>query len=322
MRAVLVLTLLAAIAAADEATVLSHDIVLRIDPATRSFVSYDTVRVRGPGRLRVLAPVDVKVSADRLDVPEGTHEFRVRFAGQQSRHGINLWGSVGDKPGFVQEGFYVPSPHPSRFTLTIGVPPTRYAVAPGRRLDEWEADGLRYVTYAGRLADERLTVWHGRGEVDQAKIEGVSCRIYFPPQKRERATELLAALRTDLPRFRELFGPLPGRRFDVVLSRYAISFHCFALGCLWDVCDKTERIDHALAHSWFGHQVRVDRTRGDWSEALATYFADYGASERAGDDAAGSASGPAISPAVPTGRPRCGSGGPGPGIARDDGPRP
>jgi hypothetical protein len=55
MRAVLVLGVLVAIAAADEATVLSHDIVLRIDPATGSFVSYDTVRVRGPGRLSVPA---------------------------------------------------------------------------------------------------------------------------------------------------------------------------------------------------------------------------------------------------------------------------
>jgi hypothetical protein len=286
MRAVLVLVVLVAIAAADEVTVLSHDIVLRIDPATSSFVSYDTVRVRGPGRLRVWAPADIEVSPDKLDVPEGTHEFRVRFAGHQSRHGVNLWGSVGDKPGFVQEGFYVASPRPSRFTLTIGVPPTRYAVAPGRRLDEWEADGLRYVTYAGRLAAERLTVWHGRGEVEEAKIEGVSCRIYFPPQKRKQATELLAAVRTHLPRFRELFGPLPGGRFDVVLSRYARSLDCFALGCLWDACNDTKRIDHALAHSWFGHQLRVDHARGDWSEALTTYFADYGAFERARDGVA------------------------------------
>jgi hypothetical protein len=279
MRAVLVLALLVASALAEEATVISHDIVLRIDPGS-SFVSYDTVQVRGPGRLRVTVPAGVEVTGGDVDVPAGVHERRVRFAGRFEPVGTR--GQPVDPRSFVTEGFFVPSSHPSRFTITIGVPPPHHAVAPGRRLDEWEADGLRFVTHAGLLPSDRLVVVTGPWEVSEEEIDGVSCRTYFLARDRQLAADALATLRAEVPRYQELFGPLPGRRFDVVQGIKGFFWRAYSVGSSRVV--RSGRIDHALAHSWFGHHVRVDPARGDWTEALTTYFADHGAAERAGDD--------------------------------------
>ncbi|MHC4974657.1 MAG: M28 family peptidase [Planctomycetota bacterium] len=288
MRAVLVLVVLVAIAAADEVAVLSHDIVLRIDPATMSFVSYDTVRVRGPGRLRAAAAGLVEVSGHDaessggdLDVPNGVHEFRFRYAG--TLYTIDEAGS------YLTNAFFVPSSRRARFTITIGVPPPHRAVAPGRRLDEWEADGLRFVTHACDEPASRVVVATGPWEVDEATIDGLSCRTYLQRRDRDDATTLLATLRAAVPRYSLLFGRSLREigRFDVVAGSFGPSRGYGGFTLLDDIAlpDVSGRVEHALVHAWFGGIVRVHAGRGDWSAGLTTYFADYGAAERAGTDA-------------------------------------
>jgi len=288
MRAVLVLVLFVAIAVADEATVVSHDIVLRIDPATASFVSYDTVRVRGPGRLQVAAGGVVEVSGHdaefsggNVDVPAGVHEFRFRYAGR-------LRATRGAR-SYVVAGFFVPTPHPSRLTITIGVPPPHRAVAPGARVDEWEADGLRFVTHACVAPSDRVVVVAGPWNVDEATIDGLSCRTYLHARDRKVAATLLATLRAAVPRYTTLFGrSLRGiGRFDVVESSAWPVGGLGGFTLLDDTArpDVSGRLEHALVHAWFGGLLRVHPARGDWSEGLTTYFADYGAAERAGTDA-------------------------------------
>jgi hypothetical protein len=280
MRAAFVQAFLIGVAVANDATVVAHDIVLRVDPASASFVSYDTVRVRGPGHLRVTAPAGIEVSGGDVDVPAGVHERRVRFAGRLD--------TIGESGSYFGDGFFVPSPRPSPFTVTIGVPPPHRAVAPGRRLDEWEADGLRFVTHSGACASDGFVVVTGPWEVDEATIDGVACRTYLFGHDREHAATLLATLRAAVPRYSKLFRPLPDGRFDVVECVFGAGQGFSGFVLLGDPAlpDVSSHLEHALVRSWFGHHVRVDHARGDWSEALAAYFADYRASERAGNDAA------------------------------------
>jgi len=274
MRAVLVLAVLVAIAAADEVTVLSHDIVLRIDPATESFVSYDTVRVRGPGRLSVAAAAGIEASTGDVDVPAGMHEFRIRYAGHV----------LGGPDTYLAYGFFALSSHHARFTITIGVPPPYRAVAPGRRVDEWEADGLRFVTHACNDLSRRVVVVTGPWKVDEATIDGLSCRTYLLGRNRNRAATLLATLRTAVPRYTTRFGPPADGRFDVAEGVLSPAFQTGGFTLLGNTAlpDVSVRLEHALVHAWFGNLVRVDPFGGDWSEGLAAYFADYGAAERAG----------------------------------------
>ncbi|MHC4548978.1 MAG: M28 family peptidase [Planctomycetota bacterium] len=303
MRAVLTFAFLARLASAEEAEILAHDIVLRLRPAQATFVSYDTVRVRGPGRLCVAAPDGIEVEGGNVDVPEGVHEARVRFRGRVPRPaavaGDRTAGTLGPEGGHLARGFYVPGRRPSRFTLTIGVPPPHHAVAPGRRTDEWEDDGLRFVTYEGSHPGDGLVVVTGPWRIDEMTRDGVACRTYLRAEDRGHAALLLASLRAEVARFEKVFGPVPDGRFDVVASSKSGHGHAgFALlgdALLRSLCADTVRagkktlpagyLDHALVHAWLGHHLLVDHDQGDWSEALTTYFTTYGASERDGTDA-------------------------------------
>ena len=45
-------------------------------------------------------------------------------------------------------------------------------------------------------------------------------------------------------------------------------------------------LDHELVHCWLGNYLHVDYERGNWCEALTTYFTNYGAAVREKRDAA------------------------------------
>ena len=90
---------------------------------------------------------------------------------------------------------------------------------------------------------------------------------------------------------------LPDKRFDVVENFFATGYGFSNFTLLGDtviryVSRKAQGIwpagylDHELVHCWLGNYLHVDYERGNWCEALTTYFTNYGAAEREQRDAA------------------------------------
>jgi len=312
MRTLLPLVLLASAAVAGDAEVLRHDLALVLDPQRSSFEATDRVRVRGPGRLHVAAPEGVEVEGGEHEVGAGEHEIVVRFRGVVSNpvkksaaatwvSGDRTAGTIGPEGTYLVRGFYVPSRTPARFRVTITTPLAHHAVAPGRRVAEEAGDATRTVVFETSSPLDGMVVVAGPWVVDEAEIDGVSCRTYLREADRAHAGLLLDTLRAEVPRFQAMLGPVPDGRFDVVENFFATGYGFPNFTLLGDtviryVCAKTKRagkktlpagyLDHELVHAWLGNHLLVAYERGNWCEALTTWFANYGAAEREGTDAA------------------------------------
>ncbi|MGH7161942.1 MAG: M1 family aminopeptidase, partial [Planctomycetota bacterium] len=312
----LFLALSSALAAADEARLLRHDVRLTLDPAGAAFRSVDRVEVEGPGALPLAAIDGVRVSvngeaATSLDVPEGRHVFDVVFQGVVAHPltkasgptwvaGDSTPGTIGEEGSYLVRGFYVQAAAPARFRVEVSVPLPHRAVSQGRRVEEREEEGVHRVVYEGGHPADGLVVVSGPWVVDERAIGDATCRTYLYERDRGHHRVLLSSLEEEIPRFTALLGPVPDGRFDVVENFFATGYGFPGFTLLGEtviryVCEKTERegktalpagyLDHELVHCWLGNHLLVDYEKGNWCESLTTYFSNYGAAEREGRDA-------------------------------------
>ena len=308
MRLLFAIGMTACTLLAGEAVVLSHELKLSIDPATSSFTSQDRLRVRGPGRIEIPAMDGVTVEPAAIEVGAGEQEVVVRFAGRikdpVKKSTAATWvagdrtaGTIGPEGSYLVRGFYVPTEEPTRFRVEISVSLPHRAVSQGRRLAEREVDGRHVVTYASDHRSDSLVVVTGPWTVTEALIDGVSCRTYLYEQDQQHAAILLDTLRAEVPRFQKMLGKVPDGRFDVVENFFETGYGFANFTLLGEtviryVCAKSRGVlpagylDHELVHGWLGNHLLVDYEKGNWCEALTTYFTNYGATVREKKDAA------------------------------------
>ncbi len=290
------------------AAVLRHDIQLTLDPATGTFRSIDKMVVRGPGVLVARAWKGVQVTLPKAPLPTGDHEVEAVFEGKivnpvkKARGatwvaGDSTAGTISPRGSYLVGGFYLPSAKPAKFRITIEVPKPHLAIAQGKRIAESD-DGTTYrVTFEQTAPSDGMVVATGPWVKNEIEVDGTSCRTYLYEADRAHAKILLASLQAEIPRFQKIFGPVPDGRFDVVENFFATGYgfpNWTLLGesVIQYVCAKTQRaggtrlpsgyIDHELVHAWLGNHLMVDYERGNWCEALTTYFANYGSAVDAG----------------------------------------
>ena len=139
----------------------------------------------------------------------------------------------------------------------------------------------------------------GPWTVQTEEIDGVSCRTFLSEANRPHAEMLMASLREEIPRYQKLLGPVPDGRFDVVSNFFTTgygfpNFTLLGEQVIGYVSAKSARtgqktlpsgyIDHELVHCWLGNYVQVDYDKGNWCEALTTWFTNYGSTVRDGTD--------------------------------------
>lgn len=316
IRFLAVLALFAASAAAAPG-LLGHELAIAIDPANASFESTDLIRAEGPIEIPIppMEGVEVFLGEERIEtlrVPEGPQTMRLTFRGtlrnavQKSKGptwvaGDSTPGTIGPDGSYLVRGFYLPSPEPLPFRVSIRVPLPHRAVSQGKRVEEREEEGMHVVTYDGGYPNDGVVVVTGPWSIEERSIDGVSCRAYLYEQDRAHAGILFSTLEQEIPRFQAIFGPVPDGRFDVVENFFATGYGFPQFTLLGDtviryVCAKSAAegrkalpagyLDHELVHCWLGNLVHVAYERGNWCEALTTYFANYGAAEREGKGAA------------------------------------
>ncbi|MBI5420680.1 MAG: M1 family peptidase [Deltaproteobacteria bacterium] len=117
--------------------------------------------------------------------------------------------------------------------------------------------------------------------------EGGGTRIFtcFYPEDDPLSEKYLAAAARYLDLYRGLFGPYPFDKFAVVENFFPTGYGFPSYTLLGSTVVRlpfvTETsLGHEIAHSWWGNGVLVDSSRGNWSEGLTTYVADYYYKER------------------------------------------
>ncbi|HEX9183323.1 MAG TPA: M1 family aminopeptidase [Burkholderiales bacterium] len=178
------------------------------------------------------------------------------------------------------------------YRVTIDVPAGQRALVAGRLLEEEERAG-RYrarFEFAHPAADIDLIAGPYRLESRQVRTAAgtpLRLRTYFHPEIAPLAAGYLDAAQGHLERYERWIGAYPYESFSIVSSPTPTGFGMPSLTYLGiDVLRlpfiRATSLGHEVLHNWWGNGVRVDLARGNWSEGLTTFMADYTFAEERG----------------------------------------
>jgi hypothetical protein len=114
------------------------------------------------------------------------------------------------------------------------------------------------------------------------RLAGVDVRVHTSPHNSAFADDILQAVGHYLELYQPLIGAYPFERFTVVENFFSSGFAFPGFTLLSaEVIRMGERslrpgyLDHELLHNWWGNGVLSSQAGSHWSEAVATYCANY-----------------------------------------------
>jgi aminopeptidase N len=194
-----------------------------------------------------------------------------------------VWGVILERGTFLSDeaGWYpeIPGSLPT-FRLRVEGPAGYEAVTAGRLVRrETTGEGTR-SEWETREPIGGLSLSAGPYRVREAGSGETRLFTYFYPGTDALSEKYLAAVVRYLDLYRGLFGPYPFEKFAVVENFFPTGYGFPSYTLLGSSVVRLPFIvetslGHEVAHSWWGNGVRVDYRKGNWSEGLATYVADY-----------------------------------------------
>ena len=191
-------------------------------------------------------------------------------------------------------GWY-PRPAPLfSYRVKLSLPGTQRGLVPGRL----EAEHLparprgRYrAEFAFERAAEGIDLMAGPYAVRERRVarphaEPLRLRTYFYPDLEPLAEGYLNDSARYIARYEKEIGAYPFSGFSVVASPLPTGFGMPTLTYLGAQVLKLPFIrgtslGHEVLHNWWGNGIYVDYERGNWSEGLTTFMADYAYKEDA-----------------------------------------
>jgi aminopeptidase N len=182
-------------------------------------------------------------------------------------------------------------PRPSglfAYTVTLSLPASQRGLVAGRLVEETLPDGAdaRYVArFAFDAPADGIDLMAGPYVVKEKSLERgeskpIRLRTYFFRDLEPLADAYLA----DSARYIELYskqiGAYPFEMFSIVASPLPTGFGMPTLTYIGAQVLKlpfirATSLGHEVLHNWWRNGVYADYTRGNWSEGLTTFMADY-----------------------------------------------
>lgn len=230
-----------------------------------------------------LAPTPIlRQHRDTLGVRTASADVRGSFLPAGS-----LW-----YPRAVRDGRALLHAHQTR----IDVPADQHGVVAGtlvaeridgdRRISHFEfphpGEGIDLIAGPYRIAERTMASVDGRRLV---------LRSYFHDEIAALADAYLDAVADYVTLYEGWIGPYPYTRFSVISSPTPTGLGMPTLTYLGiDVLRlpfiRDSALGHEVLHNWWGNGVYPDYTRGNWSEGLTTFMADYTYAMRRGPETA------------------------------------
>jgi hypothetical protein len=227
----------------------------------------------------------------RLEAPDPELDHRgvlTQVAATAAPRGSFLQGAAYWHPVFDGAGL--------AYRLTVDLPESQQAIAPGQLVAARLAAGRRSQTYTFEQPEPAIDLAVGPYVVtqrDYASADGrrIVLRTLLHPEIAERAAGDLAAVERYLRLYESWIGPYPYGSFSIVSSPTPTGFGMATLTYLGiDVLRlpfiRDTSLGHEVLHNWWGNGVRASYARGNWSEGLTTFMADYAYREQEGAAAA------------------------------------
>lgn len=169
--------------------------------------------------------------------------------------------------------------------VRVELPSGQRAVVPGALVNETISADRAVAEFDFPHPGEGIDLIFGPYQVTQTTMPSrdgrmLELRTYFHEELGALANDYLSSVRDYLALYEELIGPYPFAGFSVVSSPTPTGFGMPTLTYLGREVIKLPFIrgtslGHEVLHNWWGNGVYPDYARGNWSEGLTTFMADY-----------------------------------------------
>jgi hypothetical protein len=185
---------------------------------------------------------------------------------------------------------------PVTYRVSLDLPAGQRGLVPGRLVAERLEAGRYQATFAFTHPAEGIDLIVGPYDVreriaQRAGGDPIRFRTYFHPEIADLADEYLSAMGGYVDLYSRWIGPYPFSEFSVVSSPLPTGFGMPTLTYLGTRVLRLPFIRHTslgheILHNWWGNGVYVDYARGNWSEGLTAFMADYTYKKREGAESA------------------------------------
>ncbi|HEX6267586.1 MAG TPA: M1 family aminopeptidase, partial [Burkholderiales bacterium] len=276
---------------------------LRLDPASRELSAVAEL-VAPPGPFAFAPHASLAVRAiTRL--PSG--RLRIEYGGTLPPldRTIDFRGVLQALPPMASpEGSFLGAssgwyPQPAAtftYRVRLALPAGQKGLVGGRLLSESEKDGVYSASFEYAAPAEGIDLMAGPYQVREKftalpQGERVRLRTYFHAELAALAEAYLDDSARYVERYSEAIGAYPFSEFSVVASPLPSGFGMPTLTYIGAAVLKlpfirATSLGHEVLHNWWGNGVLVDYARGNWSEGLTTFMADYAFKERESPQAA------------------------------------
>ncbi|HET6465589.1 MAG TPA: M1 family aminopeptidase [Nitrospiria bacterium] len=200
-------------------------------------------------------------------------------AGVISQEGIFLTGTTQWYPQFNDD--------PVTFSLDVDLPEPWEAVSQGERLRHERGHGRIETRWESSQPQEEIILIGGRF-IEYSRTAGdVEVMAFLRTPDEQLANRYLEAGRSDLEMYEKLIGPYLYKKLALVENFWETGYGLPSMTLLGSTVLRLPFIldssyPHEILHNWWGNGVFVDDAKGNWSEGLTTYMADYLIQEQRG----------------------------------------
>jgi aminopeptidase N len=286
-----------------------HALDVRLDPGARTLEGRDRVSLHATGSVAFKLgpgfsidhlvvddrPVEVRPRGGRITLGEGSEhavviEYRGRL-GPLPQAGEVVGPVAGTEGSYLPAGWFPTFGGLFDYEVTIDVPDSQRALAPGRLTAETTARGRYQATFTGVAPVQELPLFAGPYRVSERIHRGWRLRTYFHAADADLADTYLDRTADYLDLYDGWIGAYPYPGFSIVSSPLPVGLAFPGITYLGTRVLRLPFIPdtslgHEVLHSWWGDGVRVDGRDGNWAEGLTTFMADYTFAERRGAEAA------------------------------------
>ncbi len=193
-------------------------------------------------------------------------------------------------------GWYPDPGVPFAYRVRLSLPKGQKGLVPGNLQRESDQAAGYMAQYDFPYPAEGIDLMAGPYVVSERTLDlvgnrRVRIRTWFHPELAHLAADYLANSARYIERYSRLIGPYPFDDFGVVSSPLPTGFGMPSLTYLGrEVLRlpflRATSLGHEVLHNWWGNGVYPDWGKGNWSEGLTTFLADYAFKEDESADAA------------------------------------
>ncbi|MEK2645033.1 M1 family metallopeptidase [Bdellovibrio sp. BCCA] len=296
---------------------LHHKMQVEIYPGLKMMKAEDTLTFPkdSPRKLSFLLHKDLRISITSADdsltllhagtASEPYSEYGLQLGTQDNKVSVSYYGVIYDavvndnSNGLIApEGatlfgstywypFFLDTQ--KSFDVTVQTPADWRSLVQGQIASTQVANAIRTSRFVEIYPQEEIYLVAGPFQSYEADVAGKKIQVLLRKADPSLAQTFLSLVPEYLEHYSNTISPYPYSSFTVVENFWETGYGMPSFTLLGPTVIRlpfilNSSLPHEVLHNWWGNSVYVDYEKGNWSEGLTTYMADYWQQEKVGNE--------------------------------------